>query len=571
MKKFFYIFAIALVALAACSKKAEPDPEPGPDPGPGPEPQPQTELTLLSDATVNVGAESEIVTIKFTSTAAWTAQAEGDYIVLKDNGGVAGENIELKATVQSLPEDENGRVGGVAIKAGELQIEVIIMQGNVFYIVPEELYVGVEGGKVEFQVVSNLDYEVTIYDSFDWAPATYDKTTGEGYFNVAANGGYDLRYAYVKFTMSAIQDPVYDEETGEPTGETQDHVERIYVFQEGHAVATSVGLPANFDVTNSDEPIHDATVSIAHFNGKLLVCDATQVYEVNPATGDFAPFAVPEGVPVQSITNDDAGNLIFAPLMEYGAAGKIYAAKANDNSLQNAQVIIPWVNDAWSGSRGADKVAARGNVFGNGVVTMIYGGVGSYSGLTYCLAWEIKDGAADIFDYNEWNKSTHRINNDAWLTTPELGDDLWLSNRAVFAPAGPAVSDGFFYAGYDGLYTLFYYDGTEWTGIAEVGNWAYAPNGLATIEWNGKKILACVSMAYFPEWGMPSELYIVDVTDPKNPEILSASQFDGPHEVTGGQESATTDVVLSVEGNDLVVDVVDSSWGVLLHAVYPKL
>ena len=202
---------------------------------------------------------------------------------------------------------------------------------------------------------------------------------------------------------------------------------------------------------------------------------------------------------------------------------------------------------------------------------MIYGGVGSYGGLTYCLVWEIKDGAADIFDYNEWNKSTHRINNDAWLTTPELGDDLWLSNRAVFAPAGPAVSDGFFYAGYDGLYTLFYYDGTEWTGIAEVGNWAYAPNGLATIEWNGKKILACVSMAYFPEWGMPSELYIVDVTDPKNPEILSASQFDGPHEVTGGQESATTDVVLSVEGNDLVVDVVDSSWGVLLHAVYPKL
>ena len=570
MKKFFYAFAIALVALAACSKKADPEPGPGPDPGPGPEPQPKTELTLLSDALVNIGAESEIVTIKFTSTAAWTAKAEGDYIVLKDNGGVAGENIELKATVQSLPEDENGRVGGVAIKSGELQIEVVIMQGNVFFIVPEELYVGVEGGKAEFQVVSNLDYEVTTYDSFDWAPATYDKASGEGYFTVAANGGYDLRYAYVKFTIPAIQDPVYDDE-GVPTGETQDHVERIYVYQEGHAQVLSVGLPADFDVTNSDEPIHDATVSVAYFNGKLLVCDATKVYEVNPATLDFAPFAVPDGVPVQSITNDDAGNLIFAPLMEYGAAGKIYAAKANDNSLQNAQVIIPWVNEAWSGSRGADKVAARGDVFGNGIVTMIYGGVGSYGGLTYCLAWEIKNGVADIFDYNEWNKSTHRINNDAWLTTPDLGDDLWLSNRAVFAPAGPAVSDGFFYAGYDGLYTLFYYDGTEWTGIAEVGNWAYAPNGMATINWNGKKILACVNMAYFPEWGMPSELYIVDVTDPKNPEILSAGQFDGPHEVTGLQESATTDVVLKVEGNDLVAYVVDSSWGVLLKVVYPKL
>jgi hypothetical protein len=36
---------------------------------------------------------------------------------------------------------------------------------------------------------------------------------------------------------------------------------------------------------------------------------------------------------------------------------------------------------------------------------------------------------------------------------------------------------------------------------------------MATIEWNGKKILACVNMAYFPEWGMQSELYIIDVTD----------------------------------------------------------
>ncbi|MBP5483828.1 MAG: hypothetical protein J6X99_06200 [Bacteroidales bacterium] len=565
MKKLFYFLAIALVAATACQQKQDPEPTPGP------EPEPQATLTLLSDATVNIGADSETVTIKFTSSANWTAQAEGEYIVLKDKGGVAGENIELKATVQSLPEEENGRVGGVVIKSGELQIGVVIMQGNVFYIVPGELYVGVEGGKAEFQVISNLDYEVTTYESFDWAPVAFNKTSGEGFFTVAANAGYDLRYAYVKFTMSAIQDPVYNEETGEPTGETQDHVERIYVYQEGHSEATSVGLPADFDVTNSDDPIHDATASIAYFNGKLLVCDATKVYEVNSATGEFSPIAVPEDVPVQSITNDDAGNLIFAPLIEYLGVGKIYAVKATDTKMQNPQVIIPWVNEAWSGSRGADKVAARGNVFGNGVVTMIYGGVGSSGGLTYCLAWEIKDGSADIFDYNEWNKSTHRINGDAWLTTPDLGDDLWLSNRAVFAPAGPAVSDGFFYAGYDGLYTVYYYDGTAWTGIAELGNWAYAPNGMATIEWNGKKILACVNMAYFPEWSMPSELYIIDVTDPKNPAILSTGQFDGPHEVTGGQESATTDVVLRVEGNDLVADVVDSSWGVLLHAVYPKL
>ena len=563
MKKFFYVAAVALVALVACKKEDPKQPDPD-------------SVKLTTESVVNVEAESSIVTIKFTTNAAWKAEAD-EFIVLNKKSGEAGD-AEIKATVANLPAEELGRVGGVQITAGTAHVGVLLYQGKVF-ILSDDVNLGIAGGTAQFSVITNLEYTMKKYDgaeeSFPWAPVTFDKATGAGSMAVAKNEGYDARYAYVKFTVPAIQVPVIDEETGEPTEETQDAVYRFYVYQEGNAsLAWMNSLPAEFDVTNTDEPVHDATVSIAKFNGMILVSDAVKVRAYNPATGADADFAFPADLPVQSITNDDAGNLLLATLIPYLGVGSVYAIKASDTQMANPVRLIPWVNEAWSGSRGADKVAAKGDVFGNGVVTMMYGGVGSYDGLSYCLAWEIKDGAADVFDYNEWNKSTHRINNDAWFTTPELGDDLWLSNRAVFAPAGPAVSDGFFYSGYDGLYNLYYYNGAEWTAVAEeLGNWAYAPNGMASTTWNGKKILAVSNMAYFPEWGMPSMLYIFDVTTPTAPVLLATTEYYNPAEeyVTGAQDSSTTDVLLEVEGNDLFATVVDSAWGVLMKVKYPKL
>lgn len=562
MKRFFYLAAAALVALWSCQEKVDPTTDPDPD-----------SITITSDAVVNIDAESSITTVTFKTNAAWKANADQEFLVLDVTSGEATEEGKIKVTAQNLPTDEYGRVGHMHIVAGKAEALVTFMQGKVFIVngAPDQT---VDGGKAEFDVTTNIpEYEVKIYDSFDWAPATYDKATGKGSFSVAKNEGYDGRQAYVKFTVSAIQVPVYDDEGNLVEGETQDAVYRAYVYQAGHSsLAWQKALPADFSVANSDEPIHDATASIALFNGKILVSDATVVRAYDPATGDASTVTIPGDLPVQSITNDDAGNLLFAELMPYLGVGRIYAVKANDTAMSNPVCLIPWVNEAWSGSRGADKVAAKGDVFGNGIVTMIYGGVGSYGGATYGLAWEVKNGSADVFDYNEWNKSTHRINNDAWLTMPELGDDLWLSNRAVFVPAGPAASDGFFYSGYDGLYNLYYYDGSAWTAVAEgLGDWATAPNGMGTITWDGKKILAVVGMAYFPHWGMPATLYIFDVTNPKEPVLLSSNQYSAENYLHDAAEAATTDVVLAVEGNDLTATVVDSAWGVLFKAKYPKL
>jgi len=583
MKKLFYFLAIALVAATACQQKQDPDPTPGPgpEPGPGPTPVTPTELTLKSDGIVDIPAESGIANIKFTTNAAWTASVSGvpdGAVVLGATSGTAGENIELKVTYQNIPDGEIGRIFEVNLKADDKTAKVEFYQGLVFICDDDEVTLGVAGGKAEYTVYTNLEYTIKTYDgpdqAFPFAPVTINE--GDHYvkvlFDVKPNNSYDSRYAYVKFTIPAIQVDVYNDE-GEPTGETEDAVVKLYVFQNGYAkIEWQTLLPDDFYVGDA------ATASVALFDGKLLVCDGQAVHTVNPATGAFEGTLNTGELPVQCISNDDAGNVLFANLGVQDNLYEVYAVKAGAAfDASKAVHLIHFVNDAWSGSTGIDKVAAKGDVFGNGIVTAMYGGVISYGGLSYCLYWTITGGKAAESYYNEWNPVVNNPDKGWTLTTPELGDDLWVSNRAVFVALGASASDGFFYGGYDGLYNVNYYNGSEWSiAIEGAGDWAGGPQGMHVTTWNGKKILAIAQMGYvwFSEgWGMPAYLWIVDVTDPGNVDVLSITEFHNGLEqnVSGDTENSSVDVLPVVEGNDLVVYYVDTSHGHLVKAKYPKM
>ena len=155
MKKLFLAFAAVAVTLFSCQKPATPADDSGKKDDTEQQGEVEDKITLLSDQLVNVGAESVIVTVKFTATADWTVTVDEDYasfLVPKDKSGKAGENIELKVTVQSLTEEDGpGRIGQLVIKAGKAEAEVGFMQGKVF-IVSEDVTLGIDGGTAEFQV-----------------------------------------------------------------------------------------------------------------------------------------------------------------------------------------------------------------------------------------------------------------------------------------------------------------------------------------------------------------------------------------------------------------------------------
>lgn len=579
MKKLFLILAAAAVTMWSCQKPAvtptdEGGKQGGEEQNPDPKPEVKDEITLISDAVVNLPTkDSQQFTVKFTTNAAWTAEAD-EFITLQKTSGEAGENIEVMAVVQSLGDEKPGRVGGILIKAGKAEASVGIMQGQVFIVDPQESEIGIEGGKVEFQVISNQEYTVKTYDAadaaFPWAPVTFDQKTGMGSLAVEPNGGYDARTAYIKFTVPGIQVPALDDE-GNPTGETEDYVTRFYVYQAGNSKEEwRTYLTEAFNVGEG------ATASVALFDGKLLVSDSQTVHIVDPATGKFTGTLNTGELPVQSITNDDAGNLLLANLGVQDALYDVYVVKASDTKLSAPIHLIHFVNDAWSGSTGIDKVAARGDVTGNGIVTAMYGGVISYGGLSYTLYWSIKDGKAAESYYNEWNPVVNNPDKGWEFTTPQLTDDLWVSNRAAFVAAGPSASDGFFYGGYDGLYNVYYHNGTDWQVCVEgAGNWGGGPQGLHATTWNGKKILVVAQMGYVwwsEGWGMPAYLWVVDVTDPAAPEVISHAEYTSLDQVISGDtENSSVDVLPVVDGNDLVVYYVDSSHGQLIKVRFPKL
>ena len=584
MKKFLYLFAAALMVAVACNKK---DPEPKPDPTPDPTPA-TPDLVLTTPKIVDVAGESSIYTVKFNAGKTWEASLS--YFDENENGvklskekGLAGDAQELKVTFQGLTEEQMGRLIQLDLKAGSTTESILFFQGLVFLPDNEEEVptIPVAGGKYNLNIFTNMDVTIKKYDgaeeAFPWAPVTINQDEAAHKislaFNVAANTGYDARTAYVKFTLPEIQVPVLDDE-GTPTGETTDMVTRFYLAQEGKSVEEwRTFLAEDFNVSDG------ATASVAMFDGKLLVCDAKAVHIVDPATGAFTGTLETGELPVQCIANDDAGNLLFANLGSQDVIFyNVYAVKAGAAfDASNAVHLIKFVNDAWSGSTGIDKVAARGDVFGNGIVTAMYGGVISSGGLSYTLYWSITNGKAAESYYNEWNPVVNNPDQGWNFTTPTLADDLWVSNRAAFVAAGPSASDGFFYGGYDGLYNVLYYNGTEWQVCVEgAGDWAGGPQGLHAITWNGKKILVVAQMGYVwwdEEWGMPAYLWVVDVTDPSNAVVLSHAEYNNElaQTISGGTENSSVDVLPVVDGNDLVVYYVDASQGHLVKVRFPKL
>lgn len=583
MKKYYYLLAAALIALASCQKTPE---------GGGETTDPvKVEFALKSDAVVNLGAESAISTVKFTAPADWTATVnypgeEKDYVVITPASGKAGEN-EVKVTVQSLPKEEYGRYFTVAVKVGNEGADVTFYQGNVFIVSNSNLEVGLEGGKVDFSVVTNLEYDVTTYESFDWAPATYDKTTGKGSFNVAA-AMYDERSAYVKFTIPAIQD--VDE-----NGEAKDHVERVYVHQGGRLqVAWTQQFFWGMFPGGTRESIAEVGDYII-INCGLTENETGGAYIFNKSDGQQVKYLA--GLPsFTGVTNDDAGNVVISyggdypqneqyelivedqtPLAIYvipkDNVSAILAAETPD--LSSIKPIITYSNGFYG--YGLDNIRVTGDATKDAVITM--SNSGGYS--VQIADWDIKNG---VFTDSEGKGYTKYVDAPQYLPLEadnwEMG--IWTSHDIVAKHIGNSSQSGLFYMGYDNNYNLHYLESptAEWQEVLVSGaTWEEGFTCFSTVEWNGHKYLGFIGVPYFAwaDWDydgeidghMPGHVWLVNIDDPKAPVVVS--KYEYYCDESNWQYGDNADMKLIVEGNDLAAYVVDAASSQYFKIIYPKL
>lgn len=561
---------MALCALAFVFGCQEP--EVTPDKPDGPDgPTGKGEFTLTSDAAVTIDQAGGEVKVEFTSTVDWAASldVESSVATLNVKSGSA-EDTFVKVTVKAFEEKNSSREIKLTLKPEGLDNVVVTITQNgefvpFFEVSESQLEIGAAGGQVSFTISTNTEFNVKTYDEFEeWAAFTLNETTGT--FTVQANPEFDAREAYVKFTVPAIQVPILDDE-GKETGETEDMPVRVYLSQKG-----KVSLDWIFTIPD-DIVAGSTNYSVAIYNSALLLCNGSALFMVNTVDGTVlgeVPMET-DGHTIKCITTDDAGNLLI--LLDGMYTEGMYVI-VMPSSNQNQQKTLLYYPNPYYGY-GLNNIKAKGDVYGQAVVTTFGGGAPNYGGKNVCLYWNVGSGSA------AWEKNGE----DVYISKP-TGDiapehlathTCWDSFRCIFAPVGPRVSDGFMFGGYDGQYKLLFHDGSSWSPVMDPGyTWESGITSYASIDWGGEVYSIALGMSYFPCWAIASDLWFMKgngasvETAAKIPvPILTTEGLDADSSIYAYTPQAS-DVALHVEDGNLAAYIIDGSLKVFGKVTFSK-
>ena len=565
MKKSLFTIALAGALVLACK------PEPAPVPN---------SLTLKSAAEVQVPVEGGTFTVEFEANVAWTAELDvkTDVAALNVKSGTA-EDQKVKVSIQKNEVENVDRTITLTLLAeGVEPVKVLFKQASTyvpyFSLSESDVAVGVEGGSVEIEVEANCEYTVAPYEEYDWI--TLGQDNGKIVLTAVANDSYSLRYAAYLVTVPAIQVPIIDSETGEETGDTKDYTETIWFWQSGSA---SIAWATRPDISTF---LNSANLSMAIAGENLLICNVTDVYSFKLSDGSFVGALGMGEMGIKSITNDDAGNVLFA------AGGAWYSPESEEEpeylnigvlpasdpiNMDKIRPQVMYVNGFYG--LGLDNLRATGDCYsGDGVITMT---TAAGDGDAFCVAWQIKGGTAvDLNGNPSFSEETFQTPYTGYVTvTKNLA--IWNANNFVTMALTNSLSDGVLEIGYDGIYQLRYnpsMSASAWTEVLDSGTEGnHGFNAIDICEWNGHKYCAFIGMAYFPQWN-PSSLWLVNIDDINNPVVEFVGEYTtelGEEEVVSGPILCTfTDLKLVPDGDTLKAYIIDGSWDVMGCYVFPK-
>ena len=572
MKKFLMFLAAAAFALVACDPETVPDDKGGDDSGKTQEEK--YSFGILSDVIVNLGAESATATVAFSAPAAWSVEVEypgdeKDYVVLSKTSGEAGKSEEVKVVVQSLPEGEMGRYFFVKVKCGSESVKLTFFQGQVFIVSSTWFEAGKEGGKAEFNVVTNLDYEVTLYDStFPWANPKFDKASGKGSFEAAASDAYDARTAYMKFVVPSVED----------------FVVRVYFHQEGNL---QVAWVQQFFWGMFPEGTRESIAEL----GDYFVINCGQTSQGTGGAyvfkkSDGSAVGVIPGLPsLTGVTNDDAGNIVLSaggnypidettwmlipeqqvPLTVFALTKEQALAIMGGGAVPTLTPIIAWYNTCYG--YGVDNIRVTGDITGKAVVDVVSAAYQEEEPQSRVVSWQVTGGKAAA---------------EPVIRTVPADMSIWTPTQLVAKHLTNEVQGPLYYMGYDANYQLWIADNmdADWQSVLDSGaTWEEGFSTFSTIEWNGHKYLSFVGVPYFAwaDWDydgvvddhLPGHLWLLNIDNPKEPVVMS--KYEYWCNTDNWQYGDNADVKLVIENGDLVAYMVDAASSQYMKVVYPKL
>lgn len=559
MKKILYL--MASVAAFACLWACDPDqPE---TPG-GDDPKPtEAAITYAGEAVINVAAaDVETVNIAFSATVDWTAAADDEWVVLAPKSGKAGDaTLKVNVDDNKLADPRSVKI---TITAGDATKEITITQAGAFvpyfdvdpstcqfsgYGDGEPYVVEREADEYVIPVATNLEWRVYLAPWDSEAGAAVE-TDHNAWMSVAAtnagikvtvtadNDTYDARVEYVYVACHVGED--YETYGG--------YGACILVSQAGLVAPTVPTLVWAKSYSDLNENLAaTAATRLALSEGELFLSDGKAIYGLDPATGEYWETF---NIAVESIDNDDAGNLIMmknvavADVAETGLQIMWTPSISQDPTLLHTMSV----EGLW-GTYGNFRV--RGNLAGGKAVVTSYN-----AGMRFYYAWEFDKGTYIPSATYEPVRSPLNATGDG--NTPE---------QVAALPVSPdKLADGIIYRGYvtgqpDGDQMTYlrvdphvpHWSDPEWKLITTLGSGGNECQGnLDILNVGEKRIMAFTQGSWF-NWGpYNANIYVLDITNLNDVKVLAnipTAEWVGAEPEPAGLYLSGADILLRNGGS----------------------
>lgn len=238
--------------------------------------------------------------------------------------------------------------------------------------------------------------------------------------------------------------------------------------------------------------------TLAVTGGYLVVSpgDGSTPFYVHGTTGVKVGEIAVGSAEVGGITSDSAGNMLISNALEGKGKLKIWKTSSVTAAPElfyeyDSEVALPV----------GVRLKANGDINGDAVITMPYGGVPGITEASQFLIITVKGGAV--------------IETKVVDMTGTLSWGAFSTNSAGFAPASSNPADGVFTASY-GTVRIDWLDSSfsvaKSMGTSSGNAWLWNTNVLSTLTFNNADYLLMFQLGHFPAWGSPT-LYVYNVTN----------------------------------------------------------
>lgn len=238
--------------------------------------------------------------------------------------------------------------------------------------------------------------------------------------------------------------------------------------------------------------------TLAVTGGYLVVSpgDGSTPFYVHGTTGVKVGEIAVGSAEVGGITSDSAGNMLISNALEGKGKLKIWKTSSVTAAPElfyeyDSEVALPV----------GVRLKANGDINGDAVITMPYGGVPGITEASQFLIITVKGGAV--------------IETKVVDMTGTLSWGAFSTNSAGFAPASSNPADGVFTASY-GTVRIDWLDSSfsvaKSMGTSYGNKWLWNTNVLSTLTFNNADYLLMFQLGHFPAWGSPT-LYVYNVTN----------------------------------------------------------